>query len=719
MTPLPAGPLMSSGQGDPTVERYERLLTRLSGLAEALATASDLNAIYRLLLDFVRQSAPCNGMFVALFDPSRQERRCVYAWSEGHEEDVSLLPPLPMTDSPNSRAVLTGEIVVADDFQHAVGQGPGVDLGMDVDPRLPQSSLAVPMRVMGRVLGAVEIQSVERSAYAAEHVTALRMAASLCGMATENVRLLEDERRLRRQAEESERRKAAILASAVDAIITIDHEGRIAEFNPAAERMFGYRPEAAIGSMMDELIVPLAFRRQYRESITRPLAQGGTGATSRCVEMPALRSDGSEFPAEFSITRTTAAARPTLTGFVRDLTERRRAEHARESLEVQLRESQKMQAIGTLAGGIAHDFNNILAAILGNAELAEQAAADNPFARDRLAEIRNAGRHGRDLVQRILSFSRRQPVSRRPIAPAEAAEESLRLLKATLPAGVEVSYRCAPDLPAILADPTQIEQILLNLGTNAAHALGGAPGRIELDLDVEHIDEETVFRLRGLRSGRHVRLTFSDTGCGMDAATAGRIFEPFFSTKPVGEGTGLGLAVVHGIVHDHDGAIVVESQPGTGTRFQLYFPALDAATVQVTPQAPVAERRPGRGQRILHIDDDEALVDLFGRLLQRAGYLVVGHVDAREGLDALRADPSAFDLVITDFNMPRFSGLDVAREVHRICPGLPVVVASGCVTAQLREQAEKAGVAAVISKPHAVEELPRIVQRFVPVGARK
>ena len=696
-----------------TIQDYERLLERLATLAQALALASDLSAVYRSLLEFVLGSAPCNGMFVALYDAQTQQRRCVYAWSDGREEDATLLPVLPMNDSPNSRAVKTGEIVITDDFQAVVPPGhAGVDLGLDIDPRLPQSSIAVPMAIMGRVIGAMEIQSVEPAAYAQEHVTALRMAAPLAGMATENVRLLQDERRLRQQAEDSTRHKAAILESAFDAIVMIDHHGRVVEFNPAAESMFAYSQDEVAGREMVDLLLSPPLAQRVAPATPSPPAPGKGAVWIGRVETTARRKDGTEFPAEVTITPVGGSDPALFTGFIRDLSERRRVERERESLETQLRQSQKMEAMGTLAGGIAHDFNNILAAILGNAALAREDAGPASPVLKSIDEIDQAAHRARDLVGQILSFSRKQTTARVPVELSTIVEEAVRLLRSMLSARVAMECRYSANAPMVLADRTQVGQVLLNLGSNAAHAMAGRPGNIDIALERVEVDEADASRVPDLRPGTYARIAFSDTGQGMDGPTLQRIFEPFFTTKPSGEGTGLGLSVVHGIMRTHEGAISVHSEPGKGSCFALYFPAAPVVAAATALPEP-AVSMPVTGQRILYIDDDSALVELFTRQLERRGYGVKGCVDAEDAMEQLRADPQAVDLVITDFNMPRMSGLDVARAVREIRPGLPVIVTSGYITEQLRSQAAEAGVAAVISKPNTVQELGELLHHLV------
>ena len=398
-----------------------------------------------------------------------------------------------------------------------------------------------------------------------------------------------------------------------------------------------------------------------------------------------------------------------------DITERKAAEAARASLQGQLRESQKMEAIGTLAGGIAHDFNNIIATILGNTDLARQDAGTNAAVLESLEEIRKSGTRARDLVQQILSFSRREPTQRKPLHPAPVVEAAARLLRATLPARVALRVDCDASLPAVLADKTQIEQVLINLANNAVQAMRDAPGHIDIRLDSVVLDAQTVLDHPELHDlhvgapGRTVRLAVSDDGPGMQAETLARIFEPFFTTKPVGEGTGLGLSVVHGIVQAHEGAIVVASQPGKGTTFTLYLPI--AAPMPGVPAPGVPQRG---GRHVLYLDDDVALVSLVKRLLERRGIRVSAHSSQRAALDALRADPAAFDLLLTDYNMPEMSGLDVAREARSIRADLPIAIASGFIDEALRAQAAAAGVHQLIFKASAVEDFCATIEGLLP-----
>ena len=449
--------------------------------------------------------------------------------------------------------------------------------------------------------------------------------------------------------------------------------------------------------------------------------------------LAACASDGTPFDCEleiFSATRRRLDVRAIgqalrdahgkitgIEGAFQDISEQKKAEQSHASLEAQLRESQKMEAIGTLAGGIAHDFNNILQIILGNAELARMDAGSNWQALVSLEEIQKAGHRARDLVQQILSFSRRQPTWRRVMSLPAVVEESTRLLRAALPAGLRIECRCAADTPSIVADPTQVEQVLLNLGTNAAHAMEGRSGTIEITVDGVTLDGSAAEPSPRLRPGRYARVVVSDSGHGMDAATQRRIFEPFFTTKAAGKGTGLGLSVAHGIMRTHDGAIAVHSEPGKGSRFELYFPHVQDGAADGGTPGTVGLASAGRGQHILYLDDDEAQVFLIKRMLERWGYRVSAYLEQHEALDALLGSDQHFDLMVTDFNMPGISGLDVARAIRDARPDLPVVMVSGYITEELRAQAVAAGVRELIAKPHEVEELRDVVQRLV--GSRE
>ncbi|MBI5256743.1 MAG: PAS domain S-box protein [Burkholderiales bacterium] len=386
----------------------------------------------------------------------------------------------------------------------------------------------------------------------------------------------------------------------------------------------------------------------------------------------------------------------------------------RQQADEALRESQKMESLGTLAGGIAHDFNNILGAILGNLNLLQQEQALDGPAQARLGQIHRSALRARALVHQILAFSRRQPhvLMNQPLRPL--VEEALALLRASLPAGVRLDTVFADEPLPVCTDATQMQQVLMNLCSNAWHALPGDLGRIEVGLAPALLDEGQARRLGGLRVGPHAHLWVKDTGTGMDEVTRARIFEPFFTTKPVGEGTGLGLAVVHGIVTEHQGAISVDSAPGRGSTFHLYLPLSEGAQAAAAVPAPgVAPVAVATGQHILCVDDDEVMLLTDEGLLAHLGYQVSTQADGQSALEALRAAPGRFDLVVSDYNMPGLSGLDLARELAALRPELPVIICSGYITDELQHEARALGVRGLVHKENTVEELGPMVQRVL------
>lgn len=404
-----------------------------------------------------------------------------------------------------------------------------------------------------------------------------------------------------------------------------------------------------------------------------------------------------------------------------DITEHKHAEAQHRALEVQLRESQKMEAIGTLAGGVAHDFNNLLAAILGNLVLAREDVGEHHPAQESLVEIHRAAIRARQLVQQILTFSRRQTqeMLRQPLTPL--VEEALGLLRALLPAGFQlVALLPDAELP-VLADATQMQQVLMNLCTNAWQAMEGSSGDITVALRETRVDASQALQL-GLEGGAYACLSVADNGPGMDEATRHRVFEPFFTTKAPGTGTGLGLAVVHGIVKAHRGAIAVHSREGEGARFDVYLPLADegphgdVAAVRTDPvetPAPVAAPA-APAKHVLYIDDYEALVFLVGRLLRKQGYRTTTFESGQAALQWLREHPEdTVDLVVTDQNMPGMSGVEVARDMRRMRPDLPVAIVSGHVSDKLLVEASEAGVIEVMGKQDSMDALGQSIRELL------
>lgn len=376
------------------------------------------------------------------------------------------------------------------------------------------------------------------------------------------------------------------------------------------------------------------------------------------------------------------------------------------AMEVKLRQAQKMEAIGTLAGGIAHDFNNILSAIVGFAELAEADLPMGSQTREDVSEVLRGAHRAKDLVKQILTFSRQSEEEPRPIRIPHIAKEALKMLRSTLPTSIEMRQDIPSDVPAVLADPSQIHQVIMNLSTNAWHATAESGGVLEVRIDTVRIEPGPA-QNPSLPPGQYVRIRVRDTGCGMDEATRERIFDPYFTTKEKGEGTGLGLAVVLGIVEGAGGRITVESAEGRGTTFTVYFPAL-AGETQEPASAP--EALPEGREHILFVDDEAAIVRLGERMLQRLGYEVTSSTDPQKALALFESDPQRYDTVVTDMTMPRMAGDELARKILAVRPDVPVLLCTGYTRRVSEEAVRDIGIRALIMKPLSNRELARTIR---------
>lgn len=405
-------------------------------------------------------------------------------------------------------------------------------------------------------------------------------------------------------------------------------------------------------------------------------------------------------------------------GAIQDITARHESDEARRQLETQLFQAQKMETLGTLAGGIAHDFNNLLTGIIGYNELAaDSVPADNP-AHACLIEARNAGMRARELVEQILTFGRQSSgEAHSPVDLTVVIDEARRFLRATLPASVTIETEVAPRCPLVLADATQIHQVILNLGSNAAHAMRHSGGRLHISLQPSEIGAEQSATLGGVSTGGYVRLSVADTGHGMDEATLRRVFDPFFTTKNTREGTGLGLAVVHGIVRAHHGAIDVQSKTGVGSTFHIYLPAAPSADGPAKPGQPSTVLR-GRGEIVFVVDDEEIVGRCTQLTLESRGYQAVAFGSAEECLRRLRDNPTACQAVVTDQTMPGMQGTELAATLRRLTPSLPIVIMSGYFSKVSPHVIDELGPVELLAKPFTPEELVQTLDRALHPGNR-
>ncbi|MFA7382449.1 MAG: PAS domain S-box protein [Desulfurivibrionaceae bacterium] len=521
---------------------------------------------------------------------------------------------------------------------------------------------------------------------------------------------ISDQKKARHDLVASENRYRAIAGTAQDAIILMDHHGRIAYWNPAAERIFGYTEGEVLGRDLHELLIPARFAPEFKKGLKRFWGSGEGNAFGRVLEMTALRRGGKEFPVELALSALHQEEGWWAVGIVRDISERVRQRKAREDLQTQLRHSQKMEAIGTLASGIAHDFNNILAAIMGYTELALLEAGEGSL-RDTLMEVRKASNRAKDLVGHILAFSRQGEMARTAVNVVPIVRETLKMLRASLPATIEIRQTIGKDLGRIMADPTQIHQVLMNLCTNASHAMRETGGILKIEVAQVYLPDKLVLSTFVLDPGNYLKLTVCDTGYGIAPDILDKIFDPFFTTKSRGEGTGLGLSVVHGIVTSHGGGIEVQSGPEQGTCFSLYFPVLEG--VSETMAVVLADLPPTGKERILLVDDEDALIEMGERILVYLGYKVTSMTSSIEALELFRVQPEDFDLVITDFTMPNMTGAELARKILAIRPGMPIVLCTGFSEMFTEEKALALGIKGYVMKPLSIHDLAEVCRNVL------
>ncbi len=563
-----------------------------------------------------------------------------------------------------------------------------------------RSNLALPIAVKGVVEGGIIFYSDNVAGFPEERVERLSLLSS--GAA----RMI-GERRERRRAREELTRLATVVEQAAEEVIITDSMGKILYVNPAFERISGYTRDEAIGRN-PRMLSSGRHQRPFYDALWETLREKGVWK-GRIVNK---RKDFRVIEVDATISAITDSEGAPM-GYVsvrRDVTEE-------VLLEMQLRQAKKMEAVGVLAGGIAHDFNNILTAIIGYAEMA-RLFQTNESSRVHLYidHVLQAGERAKELVQQILTFSRQREGEKTSVLLAPIVEECVRFLRASLPSTIEIRREADSDLIGVFADATQIHQVLMNLCTNAAHAMKTRGGVLTVSLRTILLDGESVARsYPELKPGSYAVLTVSDTGEGISQSLMERIFDPYFTTKEKGEGSGLGLAIVHGIVKSHDGAIRASSAPGEGSVFEVLLPQL--ADFEEEMEMGGARGVPIGMERILFVDDEPSLVHMCSESLEILGYRVVTAMDGARALQIFRSDPAAFDLVVTDLTMPGLTGEELAMEVKRMRGDVPVLLCTGFVKG-LRGPIAFSGIAEVLEKPFSVTDLAQAVRRVLDDSAR-
>ena len=502
----------------------------------------------------------------------------------------------------------------------------------------------------------------------------------------------------RKAAEErlkaGEERFRVLFESAKDPIFIKDEKRRYVMANPATVRIFGAERGDISGLSDDDLVeteTAAKIRREDDRVLSGNTLEGehvivvrGEPVTFHCIKTP-LRDASGEIVG--------------LCGIARDLT------HVKH-LENQLRQSHKMEALGRLAGGVAHDFNNILGIILGNAELSLHESEESSPVRSNLAEIRRACMRAKEVVRQILSFSRSHTAKKRPVRLSEIIGNAGSLIRASIPTSVRIEQQVAEGGPSVKADPEQLQQVLLNLCANAAQAMENG-GELTIGADAMILAENGWEGFADVPAGAYAHLWVKDTGGGIDPAIIDRIFDPYFTTRPVGDGAGLGLSVVHGVVRNHGGALKVESDPGKGTVMHVLFPEAAEEDGEVA-------KGPGensRGRRILLVDDEPALAAMNRKMLEKMGHTVLDRTNPKEALSDFRQDPAAYNIVLTDMTMPQMSGEELVAEVRKIRPDIPIIFCTGFGDRLNDARVAALGVSAFLKKPYGMAELGEALKK--------
>ncbi|MBC8440951.1 MAG: PAS domain S-box protein [Deltaproteobacteria bacterium] len=507
---------------------------------------------------------------------------------------------------------------------------------------------------------------------------------------------------------DSEEKYRTILESIEDGYYEVDMKGNFTFLNDSMCKILGYSKDELTGlnnrRYMDEENAKKIFKtfnRVYK-----------TGQPYKAIDWELIRKDGSRCYVETSVAlKRNSKGQPIgFQGIARDISERKKVEKETILLEKRLRQSQKMESIGTLAGGIAHDFNNVLFPIVGYTEmLLEDVPEDSPF-RASLKNIYTSALRAKNLVKQILTFSRQDSNELTLMKMQPIVKEALKLIRSTIPTTIEIKQDINPDCGVIKADPTQIHQIVMNLTTNAYHAMEETGGELKVSLKEVELGEYDIINT-DMIPGIYVCLIVADTGVGMDKSLTDKIFDPFFTTKAIGKGTGMGLSVVHGIVTAMGGAIQVYSEPGKGTQFHVYLPVEKSLSeIQVIHSTVPIQ---GGTEQILLVDDEEAILSMEKRMLERLGYQVTSHSSSFEALEAFRDSPDKFDLVITDMAMPNMPGDKLSVELTKICPGIPILLCTGFSETMSEEKAASIGIKGFLMKPIVMMDLAQKIREVL------
>uniref|UniRef100_C6E0E3 histidine kinase n=1 Tax=Geobacter sp. (strain M21) TaxID=443144 RepID=C6E0E3_GEOSM len=697
-----------ASRGRESLSRVNRALKTFSGCNQALVRASDE---LQLMQEICRTIVEVGGYRLAWVGIAEHDAwktvRPVAQWGDrdGYLTDLGLSwGNIDHGRGPTGTAIRTCTTQIVQNIKYdpswALWREAGVQHGF-------ASSISLPLVGRDRAMGALVIFAAEKKAFGKEEVKLLEELSADLSYGIEALRMDAE----RRKAEKEILLLASVIEQSMEGLLLLDSDGTVKYVNPAIEIITGLDAADIVGHDLATLGADEqsgGFYRYLLDALEKGECRSGhfihTGDDGDFYEIDATL---------WSIADNTGAV-SNYAVLIKDVTHEVK-------LERQLRQAQRMEAIATLAGGIAHDFNNNLASIITCTEMARDDVPPESPLRELLDVVLKSSYRGRKLVKQILTFCCQGEQERQPVQIDPIVTECLNLMRASLSSSISVRTEMGEDLGLIMADPTQIHQIIMNLVTNAAHAMRHKGGMLDVAVENVGLDTAAVSGSPDLPSGRYLKLTVKDTGHGMDQKTMERIFDPFFTTKSHSEGTGLGLSVVHGIVRNHGGAISVSSKPGGGATFEVYLPRIDRSGTAPGAVGEMADMS-GSGS-ILFVDDEEDVVFGCKKMLERLGYQVTTGADGVQALELFRGNPQAFDLVVTDQTMPRMTGTELSRELLQIRPDIPVILCTGlgaaAEKAQLKEEAEQAGIRELALKPLDREEFASTIRRVLAARAQE
>ena len=667
-------------------KRVEEKLSQINGLFGLLGTDPKAN------IDIiVNHTCHLLGGVCCLYNRLDDKEKSLIAWAS-----FNLPPEFDRVDEPSGHICYEATISGKDKpvVIESIEETPYKDTDPNVKKYGLKSYLGYPVILGHKAIGALCIVDTKERVFDETEIHVISTLAKAVS--------LEEERHQSILAlQNSEKRFRTLFEEVPTAIQGYAPDGTIHYWNKASEAVYGYTKDEAIDNNLLELIIPPEMREEVRSTITHGAK---TGNMPPPKEFHLMAKDGARVPLISShIVLTFPAKSPELYCLDFDMTNQKR-------LEKQLQQAQKLEAIGTMVSGIAHDFNNIMGIILGNTELALDQVAKEEAVRINLNEILSAGRRAAAIVKQLLSSSRKNEKKLEPVEIYPLIIEGIRLLRSTILSTVEIRHNIPGTKDTILADPVQINQVLMNLCINASQAMEESGGRLEISADREVLPSRYLDHYSYLKPGEYVRLSVRDTGQGIDPGIINRIFDPYFTTKETGKGSGMGLSVVHGIVKNHGGVIQVDSELGKGTVFTIFLP-LSEKTPRHHPKSVEA---PVYGtERILFVDDEQSIVRMAKRMLESIGYKVVGITRPLYALECFMEEPDSFDLVVTDMTMPKMTGEALAKKIKEIHPNIPIIICSGHDTHDDEKRAKELGVAAYISKPIFKNKMSKIIRQVL------